>query len=105
MEVKLMRQYTIPQIKEVLSRACFDDRANRIVLLGSYAKGQAGAKSDIDLYLDSGRRITGFDFFALKAAFEDAFHTEIDLLPDLDVISGSPVEREIREFGVTVYGN
>jgi len=100
-----MPLYTIPQIRDTLTHACLDDRVNRIILFGSYAKGLAHAKSDIDLYLDSGKRITGFEFFELKAAFEEAFKTEIDLLPDLDVISGSPVDQEIQEYGVTVYEN
>ena len=100
-----MHPYTIPQIRDVLRRTCFDNRVNRIILFGSYAKGQASASSDIDLYLDSGRRITGFDFFNLKSAIEEAFNTEIDLLPDLDVTAGSIVDQEIQEHGVTVYGN
>jgi len=89
----------------MLQRTCFDNRVNRIILFGSYAKGQSNANSDIDLYLDSGRRITGFDFFDLKAAIEEAFNKEIDLLPDLDVTVGSIVEQEIQKHGVTVYGN
>ena len=99
-----MPPYTIPQIMNELGRVHFDDRVKRIVLFGSYAKGLARANSDIDLYLDSDRRITGFDFFDMKAAIEEAFKTEIDLLPDLDVTAGSLIEQEIKRYGVTVYG-
>ena len=100
-----MPPYSIPQIIDELRHVRFDDRVNRIVLFGSYAKGQARVNSDIDLYLDSGRRITGFDFFDLKAAIEEALNTEIDLLPDLDVIAGSLIAQEIDRYGITVYGN
>lgn len=98
-----MAQYTVPEIQGVLKTVCTDRRIKRVILFGSYAKGSAYRQSDIDLYLDSGRQITGFDFFELKAKLEDAFHASIDLLPDRDIIPGSSVEQEIMAYGVTVY--
>ena len=98
-----MALYTVPEIQGVLKTVCTDRRIKRVILFGSYAKGSAHNQSDIDLYLDSGRQITGFDFFELKAKLEDAFRTQIDLLPDRDIVPGSPVEREIMAHGVTVY--
>jgi predicted nucleotidyltransferase len=100
-----MKLYTIPQIKDMLRATCSDDRINRIILFGSYAKDQASDKSDIDLYLDSDGRITGFEFFDLKAAIEEAFNNEIDLLPDVDITVGSSIYNEINTYGVVVYGN
>lgn len=90
-------------IARTLSGLSMDSRVNRLVLFGSHALGTAGKRSDLDLYLDSGRQITGFDFFALKAILEEAFRRDIDLLPDLDVVPGSKVSREIQRYGVIVY--
>ena len=98
-----MSQYTVSQIRDALQNVCSDPRIKRVVLFGSYAKGEAQDQSDIDLYLDSGRQITGFDFFALKAKIEDALGAEIDLLPDLDIVPNSLVDKEIKRHGVTVY--
>jgi len=98
-----MALYTVTGIRTVLQQVCSDPRIRRIILFGSYAKGEAQEQSDIDLYLDSGRLITGFDFFTLKANMEEAFQTDIDLLPDLDIIPNSPVDNEIKRNGVTVY--
>lgn len=98
-----MAHYTITEIRNVLQSVCSDPRIKRVILFGSCAKGEAEEQSDIDLYLDSGQQITGFDFFALKAQLEDAFRTEIDLLPDLDIVLNSPVDQEIKQHGVTVY--
>jgi len=98
-----MAQYTVSTIQDALQSVCSDSRIKRVVLFGSYAKGKAREQSDIDLYLDSGRQITGFDFFALRAKFEDALGTEIDLLPDIDIVPNSSIDREIRRHGVTVY--
>ena len=38
-----------------------------------------------------------------KAALEDAFGRDIDLLPDVDVQPGSKVASEITKYGVMVY--
>ena len=98
-----MSEHSITRIRNALQRICTDPRISQIVLFGSHAKGQEYEQSDIDLYLDSNGQITGLAFFALKAEIEEALDAEIDLLPDLDIIPGSPVEREIRRYGVTVY--
>ena len=73
------------------------------MLFGSYAKGSASESSDIDLYMVSNGLITGLAFFDLKAKFEDAFNVGIDLLPDLDVIPDSPVDKQTNKYGVVVY--
>lgn len=94
---------SIGDIQQVLSGLTLDQRVNRLVLFGSHASGTAREQSDLDMYLDSGRQITGLDFFALKATLEDAFSRDIDLLPDLDVVPGSKVANEIKRHGVVVY--
>ena len=99
-----MAVYTVQQIGDMLKKVCLDSRINKVILFGSHAKGSACETSDIDLYLDSGGQITGFDFFALKTQIEDAFLCEVDLLPDLDILPNSPIEREIKRHGVIVYG-
>lgn len=48
--------------------------------------------SDIDLFLDSNRQITGFDYFELKAFIQDALGCEIDLISDVDCSIGVDFE-------------
>ena len=98
-----MQIYTVDAIRDTLRRTPMDARVRRLVLFGSHAKGTAEERSDLDFYLDSGRQITGFDYFALKATLEDAFQREIDLLPDVDVLPDSRIVREIARDGVMVY--
>lgn len=74
-----------------------------IVLFGSHAKGTALPDSDIDLYLDSDKRITGFAYFEIKGRLEEAFHKDVDLISDVDIIPGSRVDNEIKRTGVLVY--
>ena len=101
--VNQLSQKSISSIRNALQTVCTDPRINQIILFGSHALGLERKQSDIDLYLDSNGQISGLAFFSLKAAIEDALETEIDLLPDLDVVPGSLIENEIRRFGVTVF--
>ncbi len=97
--------YSISDIQRTLSSLPLDKRIKKLVLFGSHASGNAEAGSDMDFYVDSNRQLTGFAFFTLKGQLENAFQKDIDLIPDLDVIPDSQVDREIKRTGVTVYGN
>ena len=96
--------YAIPTIRHILQTLPMDKRVRKLVLFGSHAKGVARAESDLDFYLDSDMQITGLAYFDLKGQLEDAFHRPVDLIPDVDVIPGSLIEREIKQTGVAVYG-
>ena len=75
----------------------------RLVLFGSHAKGNASEKSDIDLFMDNDKSITGLAFFGLRSELEDALGAEVDLIADLSVVSNSQIEKQINESGVVVY--
>ena len=94
---------SVRDIKNFIEPVVRDTNVVRVVLFGSYAKGTANINSDIDLYVFSGGAITGLAFYDLKAKIEDALATQVDLIPDLDVITDSPVHRHILESGVVVY--
>ena len=94
---------SVADIKTIVGPIAKDTEVEKIVLFGSYAKGGASEGSDIDLYLNSNGVITGLAFYDLKSKFEDAFDVDVDLLPDLDIMPGSPVERQISETGVVIY--
>ncbi len=94
---------SIVEIKTTVAPIVKNTKVRKVMLFGSYAKGAATENSDIDLFMDSGGEITGLDFYELISKLEDAFKINIDLLPDLDVIPNSPVERQINESGVIIY--
>ena len=93
----------ISEIKSTVEPIVKNTKVKKMTLFGSYAKGTASEKSDIDLFMESGGEITGLAFYDLKTKIEDAFKINVDLLPDLDVIPNSPVERQINESGVIIY--
>jgi predicted nucleotidyltransferase len=75
----------------------------RAVLFGSYAKGNATAKSDIDILIDSNGAIRGIDFFGVLEDMTNALGAEIDLLEMSQIIKGSRVQKEIDANGVVIY--
>lgn len=66
--------------------------AQRIGVFGSFARGQATAESDVDVYLEFARgRKTYDNFFAIYELLQGLFGRPIDLVTD-----GSLSERKAR---------
>ena len=93
--------YTVPQLRDTLAPVFARYGIHRAVLFGSYGKGTATEKSDVDLLVDSG--LSGLRFVGF---LDDVRHTvgkEVDLFDVTHIQAGSRIDREIRETGITVY--
>lgn len=74
----------------------------KAVLFGSYGKGNATRKSDVDLLVDSGLR--GLRFVGLIEAVRSALDgKEIDLFDVSHIEKGSRIDEEIIQTGVEIY--
>ena len=74
----------------------------RAVLFGSYCKGTARTRSDVDLLVDSG--LKGLHFVGLIEAVRNALGgKEIDLFDVSHIENDSLIDREIKETGVQIY--
>ena len=73
-------QYTIDEIKEIVTILAARYGADRIYLFGSYARGDANKDSDIDLRIDKGA-IRGLQMGGLAADLEDALGIPVALVP------------------------
>ena len=93
--------YSVPQLKAVLAPVFAQYGIRRAVLFGSYGKGTANEKSDIDLLVDSGLR--GLRFVGFLDDVQNAVGKDVDLFDVRHIQAGSRIDREIRETGVTVY--
>ena len=70
---------TIEEIKKAVVPICERYGVERLSLFGSYARGEADDKSDVDLMVDGGK-LVGFEWGGLYADIEEALGVEIDLL-------------------------
>ena len=93
--------YTSEQIKRILNPIFRTHHVRRAVLFGSYGKGTAQAHSDVDILVDSGLR--GLAFFGLLEDIVNSLGKQVDLLDVSEVIPESPVDKEIRKYGVVIY--
>jgi len=93
--------YTVSQIQDILVPVFREYNIRKAVLFGSYAKGSAKGKSDIDLLVDSG--LKGLAFFGLLEDVVNALGKDVDLLDTSQVISDSDIENEIKATGIVIY--
>ncbi len=93
--------YSISELKQILTPVFASHGVKEAVLFGSYAKGTATEKSDVDLLVDSGLR--GLRFVGFLDDVQRAVGKEVDLFDVTHIESGSLIDREIQRTGVTVY--
>ena len=94
--------YTLSELKNTLNPIFEQFGVRKAVLFGSYAKGLATPRSDVDLFVDSGLR--GLAFFGLLDGVASALDVPVDLIDASQVDKGSAIEREIGQSGVQIYG-
>lgn len=93
--------YSVDEIRTTLNPIFKEQGVNKAILFGSYAKGSADEKSDIDILVDSG--LKGFAFFGLLELVSTALSVPVDLIDVRQVEKGSLVDSEIRKSGLVLY--
>ena len=93
--------YSLPQLKDALFPLFLDYDIRKAVLFGSYGKGTATGKSDVDLLVDSSLR--GLRFIGFLDEVQRALGKDVDLFDVSRIQPGSPIDQEIRRTGVTIY--
>lgn len=74
----------------------------RATLFGSYAKGIADERSDIDLVIETDRH--GFAFTEILAElFKEFGYGNVDLYAEYELEEGDPLTDEIQKTGVMLY--
>lgn len=97
----MQKVYSIHEIENILHPVFVGFGVRRAVLFGSYAKGQATPRSDVDILVDSGLR--GLAFFGLLEGVASILSVPVDLIDVSQVERGSPIEMEIQQTGVPIY--
>ena len=93
---------SIEDIKRGCSRVLEHYAVECCYLFGSYAKGRASEKSDVDLLIVT--EITGLEFFGLVEDLRTALKKRIDALNYKQLVNNSDLIGEILKDGVKVYG-
>ena len=92
----------------------YSNLLDRVILFGSYSRGEQTEQSDIDLYIESsqttGKALTSRDFREFEFDLHDAFDNllSFDLLlfggkRDVAQVKKSPLYQQISKDGVILY--
>lgn len=91
---------TVDKIKKVLIPILKKHEIKYCYLFGSYARGDAQERSDIDLLIDT--EITGLSFFKLVEEIREALCKKVDLLRLKDLEEGNPIILAILKEGIRI---
>lgn len=96
---------TVEEIKRTASSVFAEEYEGKIefcYLFGSYAKGYATGKSDVDLCVSTS--LTGFQFFGLVEKLRNELHKKVDLIRWGDLEKNFDLVNEIIKDGIKIYG-
>jgi predicted nucleotidyltransferase len=92
---------TLEQIKSACKTVLDGYSVKYCILFGSYAKGRAGEKSDVDLLISTD--VTGLKFFGIVEGLRNELHKKVDLLDLKQLTNNAELLDEILKDGIKVY--
>ena len=93
---------TIDQIRKTCGEIFKDYSVEYCYLFGSYAKGKATEKSDVDLLV--AMPVDGMKFFELIEVLREQLKKKIDLLDIAQLENNPALVQEILRDGIRIYG-
>jgi predicted nucleotidyltransferase len=94
---------TIDEIKNIVTPIVSPYPINRVILFGSYARGEASTQSDVDLIIDSEGRLSAFDYFGVIGMIVKKMPTKVDVLELREINTQSTMYNNINKEGVVIY--
>jgi predicted nucleotidyltransferase len=94
---------TIDEIKSIITPLVSPYPISRVILFGSYARGEAAEGSDVDLIIDSGGRLNAFDYFGVIGMIVKNMPIKVDVFELDEVKRPSSMLDSISKEGVIIY--
>ena len=92
---------TIEDIRQQIAPICRKYGVRAVYLFGSYARGEANDKSDVDLYVELGKIRDLFMLSAFRLELVDALQMEVDLVTKTP--ENSEFQKELMRDEVVLY--
>lgn len=93
---------TLNEIKEACASVFSEYPVEYCYLFGSYAKGVATEKSDVDLFVSTA--LTGLRFYGLVEELREKLRKRVDVLDQKQIMSNFELTNEILKYGIKIYG-
>ncbi len=92
----------IGKIKDIVAEVFAGYDVSYCYLFGSYAKGKATEKSDVDLLVSAS--VSGMRFYDMAEALREGLKKKVDVL-NIEQLSNNPtLVNEILKDGIKIYG-
>ena len=95
--------YSVDEIKKRFEKVARKHEIDEAYLFGSYARGDATKKSDVDFYIRADKIRTLFQLGGFYADTKDAMKKNIDVVTTKTTLDGN-FEEEMRKDLVKIYG-
>ena len=101
---KGVNMLTIEEIKFIVIPLVEPYLVSRVILIGSYARGEATEKSDVDLIIDSEGKLSGFDYFGIAGRIIKKMPVKTDVFELREINKPSALFDNINKEGIVIYG-
>lgn len=91
----------INEIQKVVVPIAHSYGVKRLYLFGSYAKGTASEKSDVDLLVEKGKPMSLLKLSGMRQRVQEALNLSVDLVTTAGI--GDDFRREIAETEILLY--
>ena len=94
---------SLDKLKELISPIAAELELERVIVFGSYARGEQSESSDVDLIIDSGGRLKGMHFFGAVYEIDKLIPAKTDIFELSEIKKPSQTYSAILSEGVTIY--
>jgi predicted nucleotidyltransferase len=94
--------YSIDEIKRRFEKIADKYEIEEAYLFGSYARGDATSKSDVDIFIREGKIRTLLQLCGFRLDVQDALNKNIDVVVEDSANAG--LERNIKKELLKIYG-
>ena len=95
LSIEEIKSYIIPVVEKY--------PIEKVILFGSYARGDAKETSDVDLIVESGGHLFNRKIFALGGDLLMALPVRVDVYDILEIANPSLMYENIQKDGVVIY--
>jgi len=95
LSIEEIKSYILPVVKKY--------PVEKVILFGSYARGDASDKSDVDLIVESRGRLRNRKIFALGGELLGVLPVRVDVYDILEISNPSAMYDNIQKEGIVIY--
>jgi len=94
---------TLNELTDILLPVIEESPIKKVIVFGSYARGDATNDSDIDIVIDSDGKLNGMNFFIYADKLAKALPVKSDIFESIEIKKPSSLYTRILNEGIVIY--